>query len=125
LEAFLLVYVLPGTGEPLQVAREYVEESRRQELQAANPDLKVEFQERTEPAEGEAPPGGIDSTTPVLRLHSTVKKALGQNRLHVLSAVRVADGRVVAMHAWCNWKDRFALEQYMIQIVSTLRADSQ
>jgi hypothetical protein len=124
-EAFLLVYVLPGTGEPLQVAREYVEESRRQELQAANPDLKVEFQERTEPAEGEAPPGGIDSTTPVLRLRSTVKKALGQNRLHVLSAVRVADGRVVAMHAWCNWNDRFALEQYMIQIVSTLRADSQ
>jgi hypothetical protein len=123
IEAFLLVYVLPGAGEPLQVAREYVEESRRQELRAANPDLKVEFQERTEPPEGEAPAGGIETTTPVLRLRSTVKNALGQNRLHVLSAVKVADGRVVAMHAWCNWNDRLALEQFMLQIVSTLRAE--
>jgi len=124
LEAFLLVYVLPGTGEPLQVAREYVEESRRRELQAALADLKVEFQEWTDPPEGEAPLGGV-ATTSVLRLRSTVKKALGQNRLHVLSAVKLADGRVAAMHAWCNWNDRFALEQYMIQIVSTLRADNQ
>ncbi|GIW83731.1 MAG: hypothetical protein WHU94_08395 [Thermogemmata sp.] len=122
-EAFLLVYVLPGGGEPLQVAREYVEDSRRQELRAANPDLKVEFQERTEPPEGEPPVGGIETAAPILRLRSTVKNALDQNRLHVLSAVRVADGRVVAMHVWCNWNDRLALEQMMIQIASTLRAE--
>lgn len=122
-EAFLLVYVLPGGAEPLQVAREYVEDSRKQELRAANPDVNVEFQERTEPPEGDLPAGGIETATPILRLRSTVKNALDQNRLHVLSAVKVAEGRVVALHAWCNWNDRFALEQFMIQIASTLRAE--
>lgn len=123
-EGFLLVYVLPeGEGEPLQIARQYVERSRQQELQSANPELKVsvEFQERTEPPEGEPPAGSVEAAAPVLRLRSFVKNALNQNRLHVLSAIRTSQGKIVALHAWCDWNDRFAFEQLFIQIVSTLR----
>lgn len=121
-EGFLLVYVLPGGEEPLQVARHYVEKSRQEELQRANADLKVEFQERTEPPEGELPASGLESGVSVLRLRSTVKNALQQNRLHVLAAIKVRDGRVVALHGWCDWNDRFAVEPHLIQVVSTLRS---
>jgi hypothetical protein len=122
-EGFLLVYILPATADsPLATARQYVEKSRQQELQRANPDLKVEFQEWTEAPEGANPPSDLQSGVTILRLRSTVKNALQQNRLHVLSAVSVRDGRVVALHAWCDWNDRYAVEPFLIEIASTLRA---
>ncbi len=116
---YLAAYVLQGGDDPLAVGRQYVSERRRREIKDANPELDVNFTELTDPPADAASAG---SGPPTLRLHSRVKNASGQDRLHVLSAVRTTQGMTVVVHAWCDWADRAYFETAFLQIVRTLQA---
>jgi hypothetical protein len=119
-EAELLVYVLDDAGDPLAEARQYVEAKRADEVRRANPALTVVFKEQTGEPEGDPTPT-VEATAPVLRLQSTVPRSSNQERLIVVSAIRAGD-KVVAVHAWCQWADRAALEARLVQIAGSLRA---
>jgi hypothetical protein len=117
----LIVYVLPAAGDPLTRAKEFVTEKRAAQLRAADEAYRPEFTERTGTPEGEPTGNVIDLTSPVLRLQSKVKNASNQDRLHVISALKIGE-KLVVVHAWCDFADRAAFETNFIQIAGSLRA---
>lgn len=117
-DATLIVYLLPGEGDPLTVAREFITEKRTKEIKAGG-DYTIEFVEITGPPEGDPVTNPVDNPLPVLRLQSKVKDAGNQNRFHVISAAKIGD-KIVAVHAYCTPPKREALESLFIQIASSL-----
>jgi hypothetical protein len=117
LEANLVVYVLPPGGDPITEARGFVTEHRAAELKAAG-DYKVDFQERTGPPE-EVLPNLNEPPAPVIRLESTVKGTLDQDRLHVISAAKIGD-KTVVVHAWCPKSQKDTFEGMFMQIAGSL-----
>ena len=96
-------------------------ERRTNQLQMANPDIGVTFQDRADmPVDQPANP--IKQSSEVFRLHSVVKNALNQDRLHVISAAKIGE-KIVVAHAWCDWAERDDFEAIFIQVVGSLRAD--
>jgi hypothetical protein len=120
-EGTLAVFIRPPGADPLAEARTFVTERRTNQLQSANPEISVTFQDRSDtPAEQPANP--IKQSSEVFRLRSTVKNALNQDRLHVISAAKIGE-KIVVAHAWCDWADRDAFEAIFVQVVGSLRAD--
>lgn len=109
-EATAVVLVLDNLAdEPMPVARAAIEAQRRAEV--GDPARTVTFAEL---------PDTPESTPPVVRLKSMVADDKNQTRLHAVSAIRVGD-HVVAVHAWCPWAERGALEDAMVRLAASLR----
>jgi hypothetical protein len=119
--AELSVYVLDGNGDPLQVARKYVEDMETARMRAANPDLTPPvFKERTSPPEGDPSPTTAYSATPIVRLESHVKEALNSDQLFVISGAKVGD-KIVIVRCNCDFIHRRVFETKFVQIASSLR----
>ncbi len=117
----LVSYILPAAGDPMTTARQFVVDKRVAEIKAAGEDYKVEFKDRTGPIEGDPTGNAVEAAAPMIRFESTVKDALNQDRLHVVSAAKIGE-KVVVVHAWCDLADRAAFEANFVQIVGSLRA---
>ena len=122
-EGTLAIYIRPATADPMTEAREFVTEKRIAEMKAASDDYKVQFKDRTGTPEGDPTGNTVDATSPVVRLQSTVANAIGQNRLHVISAAKIGD-KVVVVHAWCDLADRETFETMFVQIAGSLHASN-
>ncbi|HEY1189298.1 MAG TPA: hypothetical protein VGE74_16720 [Gemmata sp.] len=124
-DADLRIYLVDGTGDPLQTARDYVQNLWTNHVKAANDQLPAPtFTERSGEPEGDPLPKGA---TPVIRLESQVlepgtKKVLAssESRLVVVSGVRVGD-KIVILHCWCEFSKRGTFESRFVQIASSLR----
>ena len=117
-EGELLVYVLDEPGEPIEVARRYVEKemNRDTENRGTNTFTKLEGEPEGDPTRNTVP-----ANTPVLRLRSKNDRSREYSWLIALSAIRVGD-KVVAVHARCPWDQRPVFEAKFIQIAGSLRA---
>ena len=101
-EAELWVYLLdPAGDDPLKQARTFVEATRTAELGGRT----VQFKELTDPPEGDPVLDTVETPTPVVRLESLVTESRAQNRLTVVSALRVGN-KVVAVRAECELTHR-------------------
>ena len=120
----LVTYVLPATGAPMSSAREFVMDKRRAEVKAAGEDFMVEFTDRKGALEGEMTGNSVEAEVPVNRFKSSVKNASNQDRLHVISALKIGEKLIVA-HAWCDFADRAAFEANFAKIVGSLRAGTE
>jgi hypothetical protein len=120
-EAELRVYLVGEAGEPLEVARKYVEDLETARIRTANDKLTPPaFQELTGEPEGDPSPDTVPAVSPVVRLRSTVKESPAASRLMVASGIRVGD-QVVIVHCWCEWEKRSVFETKLVQIASSLR----
>ena len=120
----LVTYVLPAAGDPMTSARQFVMDKRIAEIKVAGEDYRVDFQDRTGTPEGDPTGNVVDANAPVIRFQRTVKDALNQNRLHVVSAVKSGE-KIVVAHAWCDLADRAAFETNFMQIVGSLRGGTE
>jgi hypothetical protein len=122
-EAILVALILDeATGDPLAVARQYVEDQRRAEVKQKSPDggFEVKFTELTGDPAGDPAVNPIDGLIPVVRLASSIPQDRNQSRLIVVSAIRMGD-RIIAVMAWCPWADREVFEAKLMQIAGSLR----
>ena len=122
-EAVLLTLILDEpTGDPLAVARQYVEDQRRKEVKEKSPEgsFEVKFAELTADPAGDPAENTIEGLIPVVRLASSVPQDRNQSRLIVVSAIRMGD-KIVAVSAWCAWADREVFEAKLMQISGSLR----
>jgi len=120
-EATLVAMILDGnTGDPLSRARKYVEEQRTQRVKEAGEKLMPMFIERTGVPDGDPPSNPVDAPTPIVRLQMTVPGASNSSKLLVISAIKIGD-KLVAVEAFCAWKDREAFEAKLMQIAGSLR----
>lgn len=117
-EAELLVYLLDGAGDPLDVVRRYVEAdmNRDPDSRGTNTFTKVDGD-----IEGDAARNTVPANTPVLRLRSKNDRSREYSWLIALSAVRVGD-KVVGVRARCKWDQRAAFDANFVQVVGSLRA---
>lgn len=119
--AELSVFILDGSGDPLQVARKYVEDRETARIRAANAEFAPPtFKERTDPPEGDPIATDVPATTPVVRLESNVKDSRDAARLIVASGLKVGD-KIVVVECWCEFSRRRVFETKFIQIASSLR----
>ncbi len=116
-DATLIVYVLPGTGDPITEARQFITDKRAKEVKTGG-DYQIEFVEITGAPEGDPITNPVENPLPVLRLQSIVKGAKDQNRFHVISAAKIGD-KIVVVHAYTSG-ERETLEALFIQIASSL-----
>jgi hypothetical protein len=117
-DAFLIVYVLPAGGDPLNVARDFVTQKRIKEIKRGG-DYNIEFSDVTGQPEGDAIVNPVDHPLTVLRLMSKVKEAKRSNRFHVISAANI-DDKIVVVHAYCSAINKATMETLFIQIASSL-----
>jgi hypothetical protein len=119
--AELNVFVLDGNGDPLQVARKYVQDRETARIQTLNPGFTPPtFKERTMQPEGDPTPPNVPSSTPVVRLESNVAESRSAARLIVASGLKV-DNKIVVVECWCPFNRRGVFETKFIQIASSLR----
>ncbi len=120
-EAELSVYVLDGTGDPLQVARKYLEDKETARLKGGG-DYTLTFKELTaaDPPMGDPTPPVVPATAPVTRLVSNVKESPSNSRLFVVSATQVGN-KIVIVHCWCTIPARETFETKFVQIAASLR----
>lgn len=121
-QAELIVYILDEGGDPLQVARTYIESRAN-----ANVELfgKNTFTEYTEKLEGDVMPDPVDGNAPVIVLRSTNSTDPNQSRLWVISAITVKgkDGeKTVAVCGQCLWRERATFDTRLVQLAKSLRA---
>lgn len=124
-DADLRVYLVEGGGDPLQTARDYVQNLWTNHVKAANDQLPAPtFTERTNEPEGDPLPKG---PTPIARLESMVvepgtKKVIAssESRLVVVSGIRAGD-KTVVLHCWCEYAKRGVFESRFVQIASSLK----
>ena len=127
-EADLRVYLIGPGGDPLQRAREYVQDYWTNRLKDSGTGLPPPtFTELTEEVRGDRAGEGGKGPTPVVRLESRVidpatKKVIAatESRLLVVSGVRVGD-KTVVLHCWCDLAKRSVFEARFVQIASSLR----
>jgi hypothetical protein len=121
-DATLLVLLLdPTGGDPLDMARKYVEEKRTADVRRGDPKLTPTFTDLTGDVVGDPITTDVTPTAKVVRIESKVKGAESQDRLIVLSAM-AAGNKVVAVHAVCELRHRALFEPTMVQVAGSLRA---
>src|SRR5262245_31087951 len=119
-QAELRVYLVDDAGDPLEVARQYVEAKRTREVTSANPKATPTFEVLTDAPEGDPVLNQVDATAPYVRFRSKVENFSNSNQLIVVSAIRVGN-KVVVVHCWCDLPKRSVFETKFVQIASSLR----
>lgn len=116
-QATSAVMLVEGSGEPKDVAADYIKARYKKLFQ----DAEVNLIERNSEPEGDPAPDPADSGTKVYRAQLSVTSGGGKiQKLIAYSAIPV-DGKVAFVEVSCPWKDREAWEFRMIQIASTLK----
>ncbi len=115
--AELSVYVVDTAGDPMQIARQYVEKLETTRVGSAGPPI---FQELIDEVQGDPIPTDVPSSTQVVRLATNVKDAQSANRLIVVSGLTVENKTVVVV-CWCPLNERSIFEKRFVQIASSLR----
>ena len=122
-EAELSVYIVASGGDPLQVARKYVEDKEKARIKAAgdpaNPFTHT-FEELTGAEQGDPIPQSVPADTPAVRLKSAVTESPSSNRLFVVSGLKVGD-KIVVVQCWCEYLKRDVFETRFVQIAKSLR----
>jgi hypothetical protein len=120
-KAELSVYIIDGSGDPLQAARAYVEALETARVKAGGGDYKLTITELKDDEQGEPiPAAGVPLNTPAVRLKTTVEGAKSANRLIVASGLPVG-GKVVVVQCWCEYPKRAVFETKFLQIAKSLR----
>lgn len=121
-EASVMVLILDQVGDPLQIARSYLEQQAN-----ANVELfgKSTFTESTERLEGDPLPDPVAGNAPVLLLRSVNDRDPTQSRFWVISAITVKTPmgeRIVAVCGRCSWRDRATFDTRLVQLAKSLHA---
>ncbi len=120
-EAELRVYLLNEPGDPMDIARKFVEEKRIAEVAELAPHLpKPTFDVITGDEQGDPPRNTVTRTASVVRLSSKVQHASSADQLIVISAIRIGE-KVVVVHCWGELAKRRVFETKFVQIASSLR----